>query len=468
MRRAVLAGLLIVAGASIAVAQQEAFPPGEVVQQVACLAAPEFTYSLYLPGNYDTAKTWPILFIMDPRGRAPMALELFREGAERLGFILVSSYDTRSDMPRDRNIESLKALLPDTEKRLSIDTSRIYLTGFSGTARTAWVLAKALRGHVVGIIGIGGGLPAAFDPAQIPVVFFGGAGSTDFNYEEMRELDRSLDRTPIPHRFVVWEGPHSWPPAEVAGQSLEWMQLQAMKSGLQPKNHSWSAQLLSARLEEAQSLEEAGRSFDALLVYRAMEEDFAGLQDVAGAAARVRELGRSREVKRVRARQDRFTEEYTAYRDRFWSFVETLQGKKEVRMEKPPAFLRLEALLARAQQQEDRPDADAAQRILSMVFVQASFYQPTEFLDNGKPGAALAMLRIAAAIRPLHPRVCLQQSRTYAQLSRNKEALKSLRCALESGTVAPELVEGDAYLAPLRSDPAYRKILEATGAPEGG
>jgi hypothetical protein len=169
----------------------------------------------------------------------------------------------------------------------------------------------------------------------------------------------------------------------------------------------------------------------------------------------------------VRAQQDRFTQEYTAYRDRFWGFVETLQGKQEVSVDEPPAFLRLEALLARAQQ-EDRPDSDAAQRILSMVFVQASFYQPTEFLENGKPGAALAMLRIAAAIRPRHPRVCLQQSRTYAQLSRNKEALQSLRCALESGVVLPELVEGDAYLAPLRSDPAYRKILEETGAPEGG
>ncbi len=458
----------MVPGAALAVAQQGAFPPGEVVQQVACLATPEFTYSLYLPGNYDTAKTWPILFIMDPRGRAPMALELFRDGAERLGFILASSYDTRSDVPRDRNIESFKAMLPDTEKRLSIDTSRIYLSGFSGTARTAWVLASALRGHVVGIIGIGGGLPAAFDPAQVPVVFFGGAGNTDFNYEEMRELDRSLDRTPIPHRFVVWEGPHSWPPAKVAAQSLEWMQLQAMKSGLQPKNEPWSAQLLSARLEEAQSLEEEGRSFEALLIYRAVEEDFAGLQDVAGAAARARELGRSREVKRARARQNRFTEEYTAYRDRFWSFVETLRARKEVRMEKPPAFLRLEALLSRARQKEDRPDADAAQRIQSMVFVQSSFYLPTEFLKSEEPGAALAMLRIAAAIHPRHPQVCLQESRTYAQLSRNKEALESLRCALESGRVPPDWVEGDVYLAPLRSDPAYRKILEETGAPVGG
>jgi len=464
MKRPILGVLLILLASRLVAAQQAPFPPGEVVRQVACLADPQFTYSLYLPGNYEAGKTWPILFIMDPRGRAPMAMELFREAAERLGFILVSSYDTRSDMPRDRNIESLKAMLPDTEKRLSIDTDRIYLTGFSGTARTAWVLASMLRGHVAGIIGIGGGLPAAFDPAQVPVVFFGGAGSTDFNYEEMRELDRSLDPTPIRHRFVVWEGPHSWPPAEVAGRSLEWMQLQAMKSGLQPKNDSWIAQLLLARLEEAQALEHEGRLFDALRVYRAVEEDFAGLQDVAVAAARVRELGNSRAVKRMQVQQDRFTEEYTTYRSRFWRFVEGLQRKKPVRQEKPPAFLRIEALLARAQQQEDPADADAAQRILSMVFVQASFYQPTEFLEKGNPDAALAMLRIAAAIRPGNPRICLQQARAYVQLSRNEEALLSLRCALESGLVPRNLVETDASLAPLRADPAYRKMLQELDA----
>jgi len=460
--------LLLFLGSTLAAAPQEAFPSGEVVPHVACLAEPQFTYSLYLPSRYEAGKTWPILFIMDPRGRAPMALELFREAAERLGFILVSSYDTRSDMPRDRNIESLKAMLPDTEKRLSIDTDRIYLSGFSGTARTAWVLASMLRGHVAGIIGFGAGLPAAFDPAEVPVVFFGGTGNTDFNYEEMRELDGSMDSTPIEHRFVVWEGPHSWPPPVVAGRSLEWMQLQAMKSGLRPRDNSWAANLLRVRLQEAQALEQEGRALDALMVYWAVAEDFSGLQDVTDVAALARELGRSREVKRAQAQHERFTAEFVAYRHRFRRFVETLRSKKQVRKEKPPAFLGLEGLLARAQQQEDGSDAEAAQRILSMVFVQSSFYLPAEFLENKKPDAALAMLRIAAAIRPDDPRVCLQESRVYAQLSRNQEALQSLRCALDAGALPPGLLESDAYLAPLRDDPAYRTLIEEAVAVEGG
>jgi len=100
--------------------------------------------------------------------------------------------------------------------------------------------------------------------------------------------------------------------------------------------------------------------------------------------------------------------------------------------------------------------------------VQSSFYLPAEFLENKKPDAALAMLRIAAAIRPDDPRVCLQESRVYAQLSRNQEALQSLRCALGAGALPPGLLESDAYLAPLRDDPAYRTLIEEAVAVEGG
>ena len=109
--------------AAWAVAQEppaDGFPAGEVVERVACLSDPEFTYALYLPSSYTTDRGWPVLFVMDPRGRARLGLDLFREAAERLGYILVSSYDTRSDVPRDRNTEAIKALLPDIEKRFSI------------------------------------------------------------------------------------------------------------------------------------------------------------------------------------------------------------------------------------------------------------------------------------------------------------------------------------------------------------
>src|SRR5215204_6604614 len=55
-------------------------------------------YALYLPSTYGASRRWPVLFVLDPRGRAREALERFRLGAERTGMIVVSSYDSRSDV----------------------------------------------------------------------------------------------------------------------------------------------------------------------------------------------------------------------------------------------------------------------------------------------------------------------------------------------------------------------------------
>ena len=123
---------------------------------------PTAHYTLYLPASYDPAGKQPLLLIFDPRGRARMAAELFREGADRYGWILVSSNDTRSDTGWEPNAKALAALWPEIS-RLAIDPRRVYATGFSGGAIVAWVLGHQ-TGGLAGIIGVGGrlgpGLPA--------------------------------------------------------------------------------------------------------------------------------------------------------------------------------------------------------------------------------------------------------------------------------------------------------------------
>ncbi|HET6374010.1 MAG TPA: hypothetical protein VFG76_11940, partial [Candidatus Polarisedimenticolia bacterium] len=190
--------------------------PGEVVERIACLSDPSQSYALYLPPRYDAGRGWPVVFLMDPRGRALVPLELFKDAAGRLGYILISSYDTASDGPRDTNAPALTAMLADARRRFSVDARRFYLAGFSGTARSGWEFSVQLAGKVAGLMGFGGGLPEGFAPsATMTFVFFGGAGTTDFNYEEMRALEVKLASIGIPHRFAWYDGPHSWPPAEV-------------------------------------------------------------------------------------------------------------------------------------------------------------------------------------------------------------------------------------------------------------
>ncbi len=129
---------------------------GRVTERVAGARDTSQTYALYLPPGYTTAHRWPVLFVLDPRGRAMLGLELFRAAAARLGWIVLSSYNTLSDGPPEPNVIALNAMLVSAQARLAIDTARLYLAGFSGTARAALEFAVELHGHVAGVIAAGG------------------------------------------------------------------------------------------------------------------------------------------------------------------------------------------------------------------------------------------------------------------------------------------------------------------------
>lgn len=92
---------------------------GQVIEHLVCGADSERSYALYLPSAFRPDRRWPVMILMDPRGRALVPLELFRPAAEDLGYVLVSSYDTASDGPREPNILALRALLPEIEARFS-------------------------------------------------------------------------------------------------------------------------------------------------------------------------------------------------------------------------------------------------------------------------------------------------------------------------------------------------------------
>src|SRR5439155_183930 len=82
----------------------------------------------------------------DPRGRALLGLRLFQDAAARLGWVILSSYNTLSDGPPEPNVNAVNAMLAWAQAHPSLDPTRLYLAGFSGTARAALGFAVALRG----------------------------------------------------------------------------------------------------------------------------------------------------------------------------------------------------------------------------------------------------------------------------------------------------------------------------------
>src|SRR4051812_39697875 len=100
--RVLIAGALLCASARPAAAVsalRDTLRPGVVIDTVHSLSDTSQTYALYLPSTYDKSRHWPLLLLMDPRGRALVPMRLFRAAAERYGYIVMSSYQTQSDGP---------------------------------------------------------------------------------------------------------------------------------------------------------------------------------------------------------------------------------------------------------------------------------------------------------------------------------------------------------------------------------
>jgi len=274
MRRAGLVITLILASVSRA----------DLTERVTCKAAPDQTYALYVPSSYDAAKKWPIVYILDARGHAMNPLNTFRDAAEQLGFILASSYDSMSDGPMEPNIKAMRAMWNDTHERLSIDEKRSYAAGYSGTVRSAIILALAAPGSLNAVIGAAAGFPFDRPPApNMPLAFFGTSGTQDFNFGEMWELEKKLRAAKLPHRILMFDGGHDWMPPALARESLEWL---VTRTG---DGRFWGADLV--RAEKATDVIERQRR------YAAMAADYAGNHDTSLVAARAKFIEDSKEYR---------------------------------------------------------------------------------------------------------------------------------------------------------------------------
>ena len=281
----VLRGVWILALAVSALAQQSQpapptqLSPGTVIASQSCAAKPDQSYALYLPSHYAPNKKWPIVYAFDPDARGEIPVKLMQDAAERFGYIVVGSNNSRNGSWK-METEAAQAMWNDTHARFAIDDRRIYFAGFSGGARVAAALAqncKCAAGVLLSGAGFAG-VPPSRD-AVFPV--FAAVGVYDFNYPELSGLDEKLEAAGFPHTLRHFDGPHQWAPAEVMAEAFAWFELTAMKQDREPRDDYFIVSQQKAALARAQALEHSGDSYEAWLEYRYAAATFDGLTDTA-------------------------------------------------------------------------------------------------------------------------------------------------------------------------------------------
>ncbi len=354
----------LVSAMPVMAARGQDLPRGRTIDDVRCVADPSQSYALYLPSAYTPDRTWAVLLAFHPGANGRAMVEKYRAAAERYGYIVAGSNNSRNG-PWAVSAASVKAMSADVGSRFAIDAGRLYLTGMSGGARVAFQVALATP-QVAGVIASSAGFPDNQPRTSVPFAIFGTAGTEDFNHLEMRLLDRPLKS---PHRLVVFEGGHTLPPDAVAFEAIEWMELQAMKSGRRTRDEALIDRIFDARQRQLAAVTDPVTTVHLL---EALVDDFRGVRDVTAAASRAADLTKQPEMKKALARE-REDDETEA---RMLREILELEAGLRADDRRTQSLLQLRDRIARiarsANAAEDTPDRRLARRVLRQITAGAS------------------------------------------------------------------------------------------------
>ncbi len=436
---------------------------GHVVSPVASLADPQLSYAVFLPSDYSPARRWPVLFVLDPRGRGAFAAQLFQEAPDRHGWIVMSSNDTRSDGEWEPNVRAMKALLADADARFAIDPRRLHLAGFSGTARGAWALALGMRPNVVGLIVASGGAPHESPPEKgLPFAVYATTGSRDFNHLEVLDLDASLDDVRAAHRLAVFDGEHEWPPPAVASEAVAWLELRAMRRGLAPPDERLASELHDRWAAAARATEASGAVLDAAHRWREIERDFAGTATATEAHAEVERLTASSVYARQLEDRERAARWERSQRAEIERRVSTLASAGSIDEDGALDGVRAlhHALHVTAADGADPELAGAARRAIEHLFSFLAFYTPRELLARHAYARAARVLELALTIHSDDAAVWYNLACARARDGQPERALDALEEAVAKGFGDRAQLENDDDLRSLHDTPRYRALIE--------
>jgi predicted esterase len=453
---------------------QTAIRLGQVVEKVLCVRDPNQTYALYIPSTYVSTRKWPILYAFDPGARGRIPVERFKDAAEQYGWILVGSNNSRNASIQS-SIDAWNAIIRDTTERFSIDDGRAYAAGFSGGARVALSFATECKDCLAGVIAGGAAFPPGIEPAAtMKFAIFAIAGTEDFNFPEIKELDAKLTRVNVAHQIAIWEGRHEWPPSSVALDAVAWMELMAMKSGRRQTDPKLIDSLWIQNLKQVQDLEQAKKVFEAYQVYANLSYTFKGLHDVAEADNKVNALRTSREVRDgIRDEQQQIKKQreletrligLLGASDRAGLRDQNSDRNATAADESPDASFRLKTLLNELRRQdkaeEDSATRRVARRVLSGQYAGLSERGSNALQALKRYDEAVRLYTLASEIDPDRPGAFYNLAWAYNAKGDKKKALKALQAAVEKGFKDHAAISANSAFDSLRNDPTYLQLIE--------
>lgn len=450
---------------------------GKILDTVKCTNKPGQSYSLYIPSQYIPGKKLPIIYIFDPAARGNILVELMKEAAERYGYIIAASNNSRNGKLQPE-VEAAQAMFKDTHERLAIDDKCIYFAGFSGGARFAAFLAegcKCAQGVLLNSAGFQAELASS---SKDKFAVFAIAGLADFNYDEMVMLENKLDTLGIFHFLRRFNGVHEWAPKDVWFEAFAWMRLIAIKNGLQPRDEKFISIEMEATVKRAKAQEDSGNVYFAWQNYRNALNIFQGLADTKKIKEHIEVLEKKHELIEGREREKKEIDEQIKMQNTVLSIV-LLMGKpkpkglkdeqldnyteggftfRELRTQAQEAISKIRNKLENENKEEKRRVYERACDAITGYLMETAQTN----MDSNDLQIAKNFFELATAAQPNSFRPHISIACCLVRMEDKEEAIHELRLARETGLSALDLADMTKQLSELSSlvdDPEFQKLI---------
>jgi pimeloyl-ACP methyl ester carboxylesterase len=458
-RIAVAASVLCIAVSS-AVCQTDAAklaPPGQIVD-VTCAADSTQSYALYLPSTYATAKPWPIIYFFDPGGRGRRPVELYKDLAEKYGFVLAASNNSKNFGPEES--KSVNAIWQDTHLRFPLDGHLTYVSGFSGGARVAGLMALTCQQcQIAGVIADGAGYPTNWSESKDKLLYFFAVGNQDFNWSEVMTVRRQREDAGLSYRVRVFPGPHQWAPVAVMQEAIEWLMLKAMQAGTRAPDPAWIDSLFHGAEGEAEAAEKKGDAIAQLAAYRSLASDFAGLKKATEYENKLEELKKSAALKAAFKNERAEMADQSALENEVSTKMHAyVNGTADDSITLANDILQAMRRLAQdAEHSKSETKRLIARRAFDGLWVAG--------IENGQQELELRHYEKADAWFDLMSKVrddpwpVLLLAETHAAAGNRKLAIKDVREAVRRGLTDASVIESNERLQILNADPDFQKLM---------
>jgi hypothetical protein len=422
---------------------------GQVMPKVSCIQDSSISYAIYLPKNYDPSKRYPLILAFDSHAAGKIPVGLFSEEAERYGYIVAGSNNSRNGVAWEITLSQYSKMRQDILQRLSVDTSRVYTAGFSGGSRVAASVA-IFKGGISGVIGCSAGFPQIDKPLSTRFSYLGIVGNADFNYTEMKTLDKALDGAGFVHHLLVFDGIHAWPPASLIPAIFTWLELDAVRQKLNPADENFITRVRLKYQKEVDSLQRESAIVAGYWKCLEALHYLSGVTDISSYSVLATQLGNTSEVKNHEEENDRLAKKETElqqyYAGAMGSQSEEWWMAEVNRLTGPPNG------------NFSKPERLMYKRVLGYLSL-ASYMHSINTLKSGDREKSGYFIRVYALVDPTNPEAPYLQAGWFAGQGKVVEALVSLNNAVNLGFNDLKRIEGDPAFRNLKGQLGYETLL---------